>query len=130
VNCLDGIDHRAMRRLFDVAIFGRKSMEAWTTAITGPTIEFLVARLKRMIADGEDARCTPDIALPVTYKSISTIIGVPQQDFAHFVALGETAQSAPRDFAAALAAIAELDAYFYEQLAERRRHPRNDCSPS
>jgi cytochrome P450 len=126
VNCLDGQDHRALRKLFDKAIFGRRSMSEWATAITLPTIDFLVARVKRMIADGETPDARRDIALPAAYKSISTIIGVPQEDFAHFVALGETAQSAPRDMQAAIKAIAEMDAYFYEQLEDRRRSPRAD----
>ncbi len=126
VNCFDGQEHRALRRLFDKAIFGRRSMAEWATAITLPTIEYLVARVKRMIADGETPDARRDFALPAAYKSISTIIGVPQEDFAHFVALGETAQSAPRDMQAAIRAIGEMDAYFYEQLDERRRSPQAD----
>lgn len=126
VNCLDGTDHRALRRLFDSAIFGRKSMDEWTTAITLPTVEYLVGRVKDMLARGETPDARRDLALPVAYKSISTIIGVPQEGFARFVALGETAQSGPRDMAAAVAAIAEMDAYFQDQLESRRIEPRPD----
>jgi cytochrome P450 len=126
VNCLDGLEHRALRRLFDSAIFGRKSTDEWATAITLPTVEYLVARVKRMLADGETPDARRDLALPVAYKSISTIIGVPQEGFARFVALGETAQAGPRDMAAAIAAIGELDAYFQQELEARRSQPQPD----
>lgn len=126
VNCLDGQEHRALRRLFDTAIFGRKAMEEWTNAITLPTIEYLVGRVKRMLEDGETPDARRDLALPAAYKSISTIIGVPQEGFARFVSLGETAQGGPRDMQAAVAAIAELDAYFGEQLVLRRKDPKPD----
>lgn len=126
VNTLDNEDHRRMRRLFDKAIFGRKAMGEWARDVTAPTVEYLVSRVKRMVADGEVACGMRDLAMPVAYTSIASIIGVPQADLGAFVALGERAQSGPRDMADALAAIAEMDDYFRQQLHERRKNPRVD----
>jgi cytochrome P450 len=126
VNTYDGQDHRSLRRLFDNAIFGRRAMDEWTTAITRPTIEYLVGRVKRMIADGETPDARRDLGLPAAYKSISSIIGVPQEDFAHFVALGEVIQGGARDLKAAKAGMVELEGYFGERLEERRVNPKPD----
>lgn len=101
-------------------------MDEWTLAITRPTIEYLVGRVKRMISEGETPDARRDLALPAAYKSISTIIGVPQEGFARFVELGEIAQSGPRNLEAAVAAIGELDGYFSEQIRLRRDNPQPD----
>jgi cytochrome P450 len=126
INTFDGPDHRSLRRLFDTAIFGRAAMEEWTTAITLPTIEYLVQRVKRMIADGETPDALRDLALPAAYKSISTIIGIPQEGFADFLARVEVIKAVERDPAAAKAGFSAFEGYFYEQIVERRAEPKPD----
>jgi cytochrome P450 len=126
INTFDGPDHRSLRRLFDTAIFGRGAMEEWTTAITLPTIEYLVQRVKRMIANGETPDALRDLALPAAYKSISTIIGIPQEGFADFLARVEVIKAVERDPAAAKAGFSAFEGYFYEQIVERRAEPKPD----
>ncbi len=126
INCLDGLEHSTMRRLFDVTIFGRKAIKAWVSAITVPTVEYLVDRVRKMIANGETPDARRDLALPAAYKSISTIIGVPQEGFARFVELGEKTFGGPRDMQAAMNAVEELDFYLQDQLERRREEPRSD----
>ncbi len=126
VNAYDGMDHVLRRRLFDRTMFGRAAMEEWCAQMTTPLAEYLVGRLKTRLEQGEEADLCRDIALPMAYKCISTIIGIPQEKFAHFVTLGEIAQSAPRDMNAAQQAVKELDAYFASELQARRQCPRHD----
>ncbi|MEQ9590780.1 MAG: cytochrome P450 [Parvibaculaceae bacterium] len=126
VNTKDGQEHFAMRRLLDTSFFGRGKMAEFQTAMTDPLVDYLVERLANKIKkDGAGEICR-DIALPVTYKSISTIIGVPQSKFSYFVELGEIAQGGPRDPEAAMKAIAELDEYFKEEIKQRELDPSFD----
>ena len=126
INTFDGPDHRSLRRLFDTAIFGRARMDEWTTAITLPTIEYLVARVKRMIANGETPDARRDLALPAAYKSISTIIGIPQEDFTGFLERVMVIKDVERNPDAAKAGFSAFEGYFYEQMEERRTCPRAD----
>jgi cytochrome P450 len=126
INTFDGPDHRSLRRLFDTAIFGRGPMEEWTTAITKPTIEYLVQRVKRMIANGETPDARRDLALPAAYKSISTIIGIPQADFTNFLDRVLVIKDVERNPDAAKAGFSAFEDYFHGQMAERRTDPRPD----
>jgi len=128
INTFDGPDHRSLRRLFDAAIFGRRAMEEWTAAITLPTIGYLVSRVKRMIANGETPEARRDLALPAAYKSISTIIGIPQGGFADFLARVEliNAQGVSRDPDAARRGMENFEGYFHERIEERRAEPKPD----
>jgi len=126
VNTFDGMDHILGRRMFDRTMFGRTAMEEWCIQLTSPLAEYLVSRLKTKLERGLEGDLCRDIALPMAYKSISTIIGIPQEKFARFVTLGEIAQSAPRDLSAALEAIEELDGYFASELRARRQCPMHD----
>jgi cytochrome P450 len=126
INTFDGPDHRSLRRLFDTAIFGRAKMDEWTTAITKPTIEYLVQRAKRMIAAGETVDARRDLALPSAYKSISTIIGIPQEGFANFLDRVLVIKDVEGNPEAAKAGFNAFEGYFYERMAERRKDPRPD----
>jgi cytochrome P450 len=126
INTLDGPDHRSLRRLFDSAIFGRRAMEEWTTAITLPTIEYLVRRVKRMIADGETPDARRDLAMPAAYKSISTILGIPQDGFADFLGRVEVIRNVRGNATAAKAAMVDLDGYFADRMHERQIEPKPD----
>ena len=126
INTIDGPDHRSLRRLFDTAIFGRRAMDEWTAAITRPTIEYLVQRVKRMIADGETPDARRDLALPAAYKSISTILGIPQEGFAEFLKRVEVIKGVEHDPAGAKAGMADLDNYFRDRMLERRGDPKPD----
>ncbi len=126
VNCLDGQEHFIMRRLLDCAFFGRQKMQDFAVSLTEPIVTYLVDRLEAKIRAGETGEICRDIALPVTYKSISSIIGVPQAYFAHFVELGEIAQGGPRDLEAAMKAIQDLDSFFADELEKRKTDPQSD----
>lgn len=126
VNCLDGQDHFVLRRLLDTSFFGRGKMTEINSTLTEPVTEYLIDRLVSKLKSGETGEICRDIALPLTYKSISTIIGVPQEYFSEFVELGEIAQGGPRDMEAAAKAIGQLDAFFAAEMEKRKKHPAFD----
>jgi cytochrome P450 len=126
INTFDGADHRSLRRLFDTAIFGRAKMEDWTSAITLPTIEYLVQRVKRMIANGETPDARRDLALPAAYKSISTIIGIPQEAFGNFLERLMVIKDVERNPDAAKAGFSAFEDYFRDELVDRRVQPKPD----
>jgi cytochrome P450 len=126
INTFDGPDHRSLRRLFDTAIFGRAKMDEWTSAITLPTIEYLVQRVKRMIADGETPDARRDLALPAAYKSISTIIGIPQEAFGNFLDRLMVIKDVERNPDAAKAGFSAFEDYFHDELVDRRVKPKPD----
>lgn len=120
VNCRDGAEHRLMRRLFDQSIFGRKHMEDYLVRLTEPTVAYLVDRIEARLKAGEPVELCRDLALPMTYKSISTIIGVPERLFAEFIELGDAAFGFVRDPQRAMEAVEEMATHFRAELGERR----------
>lgn len=126
VNCTDGEEHRFLRAALDTMVFGRKPMERWVGDIVEPTAHFLVARLASKLQAGETCDFRRDVALPMAFRSIAAIIGIPASGIAFFVKSGEIAQSAPRHPEAAAAAVAEMNDYFWALLELRKAEPTND----
>ena len=126
VNCADGKEHSNMRGLLDSAAFGRKQMQQRMDTLIKPTISYLVDRVVELLERGEAVDACRDLSLPAAYKSIATIIGVPQEKFSYFIELGEIVQSGPRDFEAAMRAIAEMDAFFADEFDKRSKDPKLD----
>jgi cytochrome P450 len=126
VNTMDGPDHRALRRLLEARVFGRRPMEERFAKIVEPTAAFLVDRLKTRLEAGEPSDVRRDLALPLVYRSIAAIIGVPLEEIGYFVKAGETAQAGPREREAAEAAVAELDRFFWRQMEVRKADPQDD----
>jgi len=126
INTLDGNDHRALRRLFDGAIFGRKSMEQRVSSIVDPTVELLLGRIRLRLEQQQPVDIRRDLALPLVFSSMARIIGVPREQLAHFVALSDAAFGAPMDMQAAIRAIAALDDYFRVELEKRKQQGGDD----
>ncbi len=120
INCLDGAEHRMMRRLMDQTMFGRKQMEEYLVTLTEPTVDYLVDRIIERFEAGEDVEICRDLALPLVYKAISTILGVPESLFSEFVGLGDDAFGFMRDPEKAMAAVEKLTQHFSEQLTLHR----------
>lgn len=126
VNTTDGIEHRMLRQVLETKVFGQRAIERWFTETTVPTAEFLILRLARKLRAGEVCDFRREVALPLIFRSIAAVIGIPVDGMALFVEQGEIAQSAPRFPKEAEAAVAEMNAYFWEIFARRKREPRND----
>ena len=109
-----------MRRLFDQNIFGRMQMEDYLVHLTEPTVNYLVDRIEKRLNAGESVELCRDLALPMTYKSISSIIGVPERLFAEFIELGDAAFGFVRDPQRAMEAVEEMGAHFRTELEDRR----------
>ena len=119
VNELDGADHRAMRRLFDLDVFSRQYLVDFNENTVGPLADFLTQRIRNLIDNGEPADLCRDLALPLLYMSMARVVGVNMTDLNYFVRLGEKAFSGPRDFEGAQAASAELTEFFQRSYDER-----------
>ena len=119
VNELDGAEHKAMRRLFEMEIFSRQYLTDLADMTIAPIAQFLTQRIRLMIDADEPADLCRDLALPMLYMSMARVIGIDMADLSYFVGLGEAVFGGPRDFEAAMAAAIELDDYFGKVYAER-----------
>ena len=119
VNELDGAEHKAMRRLFEMEIFSRQYLTDLADMTIAPIAEFLTRRIRLMVDAGEPADLCRDLALPMLYMSMARVIGINMADLSYFVGLGEAVFGGPRDFEAAMAAAVELDEYFGKVYEER-----------
>ncbi|MEQ9590776.1 MAG: cytochrome P450 [Parvibaculaceae bacterium] len=126
VNTLDGMEHRLMRRLLDKSMFGRKQMQEYLETLTIPTVDYLVGRMAERLEAGDTVEICRDLALPMTYKSISTILGVPERLFAEFIELGDRAFGFMRDPDGAMEAVETLGTHFESEL---QRHKSMDNPP-
>ena len=120
LNCRDGAEHRSMRRLMDQTIFGRKQMQEYLLALTQPIADFVVDRIENRLNRGEAVELCRDLALPLVYKSISTIIGVPTRFLPEFINLGDDSFGFLRDPRRAMEAVGELASAFNSELQQHK----------
>ena len=123
---VEGDDHRRFRRALDKAVFGRKVMEERADELLKPAADYLVRRLAAKIARGDVGDAKRDLALPMVYKPVSRLIGVPEEGFAHFMPLCEAALLAPWDAVAARCAMEDLGTFFEGELEHRKTCPADD----
>lgn len=123
---VEGDDHRRFRRVLDKAVFGRRVMEERADELLKPAAEYLARRLAAKIGRGETGDAKRDLALPMAYKPVSRLIGVPEEGFGHFMPLCEAALLAPWDAVAASCAMQDLGAFFAGELERRRTCPADD----
>jgi len=119
-------DHTRLRGLVAKAFTPR------TVERLRPAVAEIVDGLLRDIPDGEVVDVMDRLAFPLPVAVIGTMLGVPAADRPRFrrvvgdaAALLEPVLS-PSELEAGLAAQEELEAYFRDLVAERRREPRDD----
>jgi cytochrome P450 len=122
---MDGEEHDRQRRLM-LQAFGRPAVKHLTEDVIGPIAEFLVERLAARIEAGKPADLSRDLAVPLTFKVMSTLLGLPQERFIHFVGLGSSILLAVNDPAAGMRAAEELAGLYGEEVEKRRRERSDD----
>jgi cytochrome P450 len=125
VTFLDGAAHTRLRRLLQQA-FGRGAIERLVPDLLNPISSWLVDRAAARLAEGEAVDVIRDLAVPMSYKVVSCMLGTPQEDFEWLVTRGTALFNAPWDIQGARVAHEELTAYYSGQLADRRRNPADD----
>jgi cytochrome P450 len=119
-------DHTRLRSLVSRAFTPR------TVEHLRPEIVALVDGLLDQISSGAVTDVMSALAFPLPANVISTMIGVPEEDWPRFrtVVSQATALLEPivpdNELEAALLAQVELEQYFDGLVAERRAHPRDD----
>jgi cytochrome P450 len=121
----DGREHTLLRGLYNQAL-NHTAMQARAETLVQPVAGFLIERMLAKFKRGEEVDIPRDLALPLTYKAMSTMIGVPQERFAEFVILGEKLFTAPIQPDRGEAASRQLLAFYIEEVGKRRREPRRD----
>jgi cytochrome P450 len=122
----DPPDHTRLRRLVSRS-FTLRQVERLR-----PAIHELVDSLLEDLARRGDVEFMSEFALPLPMAVIGELVGVPAEDRAllrpkvRAAARGIEPVLSDEEIDAAMAAIADLGAYFEALLAERRRAPRDD----
>ncbi|QLL07392.1 cytochrome P450 [Mycobacterium vicinigordonae] len=125
VTFLDGDAHDKHRRLLNQA-FGRRAIERIRETVIDPIALYLVRRAKDRLQQGQPVCFGKDIGLPMAYKTMTSLLGLPHDRFAHFVEISSALHQTAADAERAMHAAAELAEMWREQLAQRRRQPRED----
>jgi hypothetical protein len=119
-------DHTRLRGLVSKA-FTPRTVEALRPAIVS-----LVDGLLSAVPDGEPFDLISALAFPLPVAVIGRMLGVPEEDWPRFqqimakVTVLLEPLVPPDDLARALTAQRELDAYFLDLVALRRRDPQDD----
>jgi cytochrome P450 len=121
VNETDGDEHRQLRRVFNFQIFGMRRLVDFADACIDPLAEHLARRAAVKLDLGEAVDLSRDLAMPLVYASMAQIIGVPVGHLSHYVKMAERALGGNRDFEGAMAAVAELTAFFDAEYQRRLR---------
>lgn len=121
----DGREHTLLRGLYN-QVLNHRAMASRAETLVGPITRFLVERMAARFAKGQPVDLNRDLALPLTYKAMSTMIGVPQDRFAEFVRLGEQLFTAPIQPDQGAGAAAALHEFYMEEIAIRKKQPRRD----
>lgn len=123
---MDGAEHRRVRGLVSRA-FTPKSIAAKRA-----DIEAIAARLLEAAAAKPDFDAISEFAAPFPIYVIGDMLGFPRADMKQFRAWSEdlifvfNPLRSPDEDRRQIAAFAGLDAYFEEQVAQRRRAPSDD----
>jgi cytochrome P450 len=121
----DGAEHTALRGAYN-EVLNHRAMQTRAETLIGPINEFLLDRLEGKFRRGETVDIPRDLALPLTYKAMSTMIGVPQDRFAEFVKLGETLFTAPLQPDKGVKASADLLEFYRAEAEKRKVDPQPD----
>ena len=121
----DGEEHDELRALYDT-LLNQNMMAMRSQKLIRPICEWLIERMVNRLKQGQQVCVVRDLALPLTYKAMSTMLGVPPERLAEFVKLGERLFSPGVDFEQALVAGDELFDFFYEQALSRLNKPQRD----
>ena len=121
----DGEEHDELRALYDTFL-NQNTMAVRSQRLIRPICEWLIERMVSRLGQGEQVCLVRDLALPLTYKTMSTMLGVSPEHLAKFVSLGERLFSPGVDFESAMKAGDELFDFFYAQAQSRLEKPQRD----
>ena len=121
----DGKEHSALRNVYN-QVLNHSAMQSRAETLITPIAGYLLDRMERKLARGEHVDIPRDLALPLTYKAMSTMIGVPQERFAEFVRLGETLFTAPLQPDKGVQASADLLEFYRAEAEKRKVDPQPD----
>ena len=121
----DGREHTLLRGLYNQAL-NHRAMQSRAETLVQPVTRFLIDRMAAKFKRGEQVDIPRELALPLTYKAMSTMIGVPQDRFTEFVSLGEKLFTGPIQPDRGEGASQQLLAFYLEEVAKRRREPKRD----
>jgi len=121
----DGREHTQLRALYNQAL-NHRAMQARAESLVGPVVRFLIERMRAKFDAGLVVDIPRELALPLTYKAMSTMIGVPQDRFADFVRLGEQLFTAPIQPDQGAGAASKLLGFYLDEVKRRRRDPQRD----
>ena len=122
----DGEPHDVLRDFYDTFL-NQNTMALRSQRLIKPICEWLIERMVTRLKRGDDVCFIRDMALPLTYKAMSTMLGVPQEQLPTFVALGEKLFSAGINPEEGAKAGDDLYDYFYSEAEKRRKDPKKDA---
>ena len=122
----DGEPHDFLRDFYDTFL-NVNTMAVRSRRLIGPICEWLIERMVARLKRGDAACLVRDLALPLTYKAMSTMLGVPQDQLPTFVALGEKLFSAGVNLEEGAKAGDELFDFFFSEVEKRKRQPGKDA---
>lgn len=121
----EGPDHIRVRRAMDKNALGRGQVEERAEAMMRPAAEYLVKRAAAKIARGEPVELRRDLVMPMVFKPMSALIGVPEERFDEFMPLCHRAFMI-NDVESAKDAAEDIKDFLYEELNKRRGCPAED----
>lgn len=125
VTLTDGAEHSRYRDLV-LQAFGRSAVGRMEESLVRPVIEYLVDRMAKRIAAGEPCDIVRDLSLPLTYKVMASLLGLPNETLTDFVHWGDAMFNAATDMEAGMNGAVSLSQMFYAELEKRRTTPGDD----
>lgn len=122
---MDGKEHDEHRALM-LQSFGRAAVKRLDDELVTPIAFWLAERVKQRLMAGKEACFYRDIGLPMAYKVMTGLLGMPQEKFSYFVELGCRLFNTAADYEAGTAAGVELWELWSEELEKRRAEPADD----
>ena len=117
--------HDELRSLYDTFL-NPNAMGERSLKLIRPVCEWLIDRIVAKLGRGEEVCLARDLAVPLTYKAMSTMLGVPQDKLKDFVRLGEVFFTSPLHPELGFKAADDLYGFFADEVAKRKIEPRRD----
>lgn len=121
----DGNSHDELRALYDT-ILNHKTMGERSVNLISPICIWLIERLIAKLNRGEEACLCRDIAIPLTYKAMTTLLGIGTSKLPEFMNYGEKLFSAAIHPEEAAIGADHLYDFWLEEVKKHHFDPKKD----
>ena len=117
--------HDELRYIYNT-VLNHKTMGQRSENLISPICNWLIERMKAKLENGEEVCLCRDISLPLTFKAMTTMLGIGTDRMPEFIDYGDKVLNAALDPKEGLIAADKLYDFWLDEVKAHKLNPRND----